>query len=153
MLRIIYMHGILEVQIECTCFLVSDLENRVTLTEVTLDGVSLLLTEFRNDGKQILFVCFYLSYILRQLSSNQLIIQSIVAQSLASINAKMEDMASSIQRLNETTEMTETTGNYIRKYTEHQRKNYYYYSLVAANNMNINICSRTTINPNSARCM
>ena len=60
----IYMHAMFEVQIKCTHFLVSDLENRVTLTEVTLDGVSLLLTEFRNEGTQFLFVCFYLSYIL-----------------------------------------------------------------------------------------
>ena len=147
------MHAMFEVQIKCTHFLVSDLENRVTLTEVTLDGVSLLLTEFRKEGMQFPFVCFLpILYFTRQSSSNQLIIQSIVAQSLASIDAKMEDMASSIQRLNESTVLTETTGNYIRKYCEHKWNNYYY-SLVEANNMNINICTRTTLNPNSARCM
>ena len=39
-------------------FLVSDLENRVTLTEVTLDGVNLLLTEFRKEGTQFPVLCF-----------------------------------------------------------------------------------------------
>ena len=118
-------------------FLVDDLEKRLTLTETGLEGVNLLLSDFKREGTQFWVVWIHsfidqFSYLyndqtleikcsrfIHQPYWHKITFTYIAAQSNRAFNATMVAMNSTIQRLNEAFQLLSATGISLSKNTSY----------------------------------